>query len=96
MATKKDRRQNGYSTPWATVSRKALIENGLFIDYAYNDWDDYRDGFRDWFSDFKKIKKIDIGYRKVYDESYDKRIRMNLKQKRLLERRKARKKLRRL
>jgi hypothetical protein len=91
MKTQKARRQSGYSTPYATVSNKALIENDLFINPEYNDWDDYRDGFRDWFSDFKKIKKVDKGRRKIYGKSYEKRIRMNKKQKRLLEVRKARK-----
>lgn len=90
MVTQKDRRKNGYSTPLATVSRKALVENDLFINPIYNDWDDYRDGFRDWFRDFKKIKKIGC-CRKHYGEIYDKRIRMNKKQKRLLRIRKTRK-----
>lgn len=90
MVTQKDRRKNGYSTPLATVSKKGLIENDLFINPVYDDWDDYRDGFRDWFRDFKKIKKIGC-CRKHYGEIYDKRIRMNKKQKRLLKIRKARK-----
>ena len=91
MVTQKDRRKNGYVTPLATVSGKALVENDLFINPIYDDWDDYRDGFRDWFRDFKKIKKIDCSYRKHYGEIYDKRMRMNKKQKKLLMIRKARK-----
>jgi hypothetical protein len=91
MVTQKDRRKNGYSTPLATVSGKALVENDLFINPVYDDWDDYRDGFRNWFRDFKKIKKIDYGYKKQYEEIYDKRMRMNKKQNRLLRIRKARK-----
>ncbi|MBI2657138.1 hypothetical protein HYX08_00415 [Candidatus Woesearchaeota archaeon] len=87
MVTQKDRRKNGYATPLATVSGKALVENDLFINPIYDDWDDYRDGFRD----FKKIKNIDCSYRKYYDELYDKRMRMNKKQKKLLRIRKARK-----
>jgi hypothetical protein len=90
MVTQKDRRKNGYSTPLATISKKDLIENDLFINSLYDDWDDYRDGFRDWFRDFKKIKKIDNGYREFNDQLYDKRIRMNRKQKCLLKRRKFR------
>ena len=91
MVTQKDRRKSGYLTPLATVSRKAIVENDLFINPVYDDWDDYRDGFRDRFRDFKKIKNIDCSYRKYYDNIYDKRMRMNKKQKRLLRIRKARK-----
>lgn len=91
MVTQKDRRKSGYYTPWAAISKKSLIENDLFIDSFYDDWDNYRDGFRDWFRDFKKIKKVDIGYRNFNDKLYDKRLRMNMKQKRLLQIRKARK-----
>lgn len=91
MATQKDRRKSGYSTPWATISKKALMENYLFINFLYDDWDNYRDGFRDWFRDHKKIKKIDSSYRKFNDYLYYKRIYMNMKQKRLLKIREARK-----
>lgn len=91
MGTQKDRRKSGYSTPWATISNKALIENELFISSIYDEWDNYRDGFRDWFGDFKKIKKINIGCRKFNDRLYDKRMRMNRKQIKFLQIRKARK-----
>jgi hypothetical protein len=91
MVTQKDRRKNGYHTPLATISRKALIENDLFINPIYDDWDDYRDGFRNWFRDFKKIKKIDYGRKNFNERLYEKRMRMNMKQKRLLSIRKARK-----
>ena len=87
MVTQKDRRKSGYYTPWISISKKALIENDLFIDSFYDEWDNYRDGFRDWHRDFKKIKKVDIGYRKFNDKLYDKRIRMNKKQKKFLKRR---------
>ena len=90
MVTKKHRRHSGHVFPRPTISKKELIKNDLFIDSFYDDWEDYRDGFRDWHSDFKKIKNIDIGKSSVYDELYEKRIRMNKKQKRLLRRRKAR------
>lgn len=92
MVTQKDRRKSGYYTPWTAISKNSLIENDLVIDSFYDEWSNYRDGFRDWLRDFKKIKKIDIGYRKFNDQLYDKRIRMNGKQKKLLKRRRAMKK----
>ena len=91
MVTQKDRRKSGYFTPWATISKKNIFENDLFIDTFYDEWNNYRDGFRDWFGDFKKIKKIDPSYRKFNELMYDKRMHMNMKQKRLLQIRKARK-----
>lgn len=92
MVTKKDRRHSGYVTPRATISKKSLIENDLLIDIFYDDWEDYRDGFRDYLSDYKKIKKIRYERCKPLDDGVvQKRIRMNNKQKELLKRRKARK-----
>lgn len=90
MATQKDRRQNGYISPKATISKKDLLENDLFIIPIYDDWKDYRDGVRDWFRDFKKIKKIHFKRRRYFCiDFFEKRIRMNLKQKKLLKRRRA-------
>ena len=57
MKTKKVRRHSGYYTPNLTVSKKELVENDLFVGMYYDDWIDYRDGQRDVYSDFKKIKK---------------------------------------
>ena len=92
MVTRKDRRHSGYVTPEPTVSKKDLIKYDLFVDPFYDDWCDYRDGFRDFISDFKKIKRA---YRTrgkyLCQEVIKKRIRMNLKQKRLLKRRQAKK-----
>ena len=87
MVTRKDRRQSGRRTPQATISQKDLIENNLFIDVFYDDWEDYRDGFRDWFRDFKKIKNVKD---KHWCHLFEKRIQMNKKQKKLLQRRKTR------
>jgi len=92
MVTKKDRRHSGYINPDATISKKDLIKNNLFINPFYDGWCNYRDSFRDWFNDFKKIKKINPKLKSFYKELYEKRIRMNKKQKRLLKRRKAMKK----
>ena len=91
MVTKKNRRHSGHVTPKATISKKDLIKYDLFIDMFYDEWQNYRDGFRDWYSDFKKIKRINPSKIFFNDELFKKRIRMNLKQKKLLTRRKIRK-----
>ena len=83
---KKKRRHSGWICPQATISKKEIFKNDLFIDMYYDDWEDHRDGFREWYKDFKKIKKIPS--KKCYfSELTIKRIRMNAKQKRLLKRR---------
>lgn len=46
---------------------------------------------REWFGDFKKIKDIDMGYKRFNRHLFEKRMRMNRKQKILLMVRKARK-----
>lgn len=80
----------GYVTPEPTVSKKDLIKYDLFVDPFYDDWCNYRDGFRDFISDFKKIKNIHRARGKyLCEEVIEKRIRMNLKQKKLLKRRQA-------
>ena len=84
----KKRRHSGYITPRLTISKKDLIETDLFANPFYDDWEDYRDGFRDWFSDFKAIKKIKD---KHWSDLIEKRTKMNEKQKKLLDRRQARK-----
>ena len=91
MVTKKDRRHSGYVTPRATISCKALIKYDLFINDFYDDWTDYRDGFRNWFKDFKLIKKIKFGEFSYNHDVVAKRLQMNKKQKILLRRRKLRK-----
>ncbi|MGV8172043.1 MAG: hypothetical protein ACP5OA_05100 [Candidatus Woesearchaeota archaeon] len=88
MYTKKDRRHRGYVSPIGTVSKKDLIKYDLFINDFYDDWEDRRDGFRDWYRDFKMIKNIQ---KRADDESVNKRLRMNKKQEKLLKIRKARK-----
>ncbi len=89
MARKRWKRKSGYVAPQPTISFKEIIEEGFFINPIYNDWLDYRDGARDWYGDFKTIKKIGSKSKHRYDESVWKRIQMNLKQKKLLQRRKA-------
>lgn len=84
MVTKKDRRHSGYITPRAMISKKDMIKHDLFIDMLYDDWLNYRDSFRDWYRDFKTIKRINQSVLFFNEEMYKKRERMNLKQRRLL------------
>lgn len=88
MAKKRRARKSGYVTPFLTVSKKNLMSEDLFVNRFYDDWEDYRDGFRDWYKDFKQIKKIHprIGS----EERVNIRISMNKKQKILTKRRKKR------
>jgi len=89
MTTKKDRRHDGYVTPRATIPKKLLIKYHLFIDEFYDDWQDYRDSMRNWFGDFKKIKRIPVKQTRYTDnETVLKRLQMNKKQMRLAKRRK--------
>ncbi|MBW2975998.1 hypothetical protein KY347_00975 [Candidatus Woesearchaeota archaeon] len=86
---KRWKRKSGYFTPRLAISKKDLIKYDLFINPYYDDWNDYRDGLRDWYGDFKKIKRIDPGVACYREDLYKKRIKMNLKQKSLLKRRQA-------
>ena len=89
MANNKVRRQSGYYTPKPTISKKELIENDLFVNEEYNEWRNFRDGFRNWFDDSKTIKKIQRYL--PFFKGREKKIKMNEKQKKLLKRRKTRK-----
>jgi hypothetical protein len=90
MVSLKDRRHSGRYTPRTNISRKELIANNIEIGIEYSDWRDHRDGFRDWYNDFKQIKIHPRCYKKrVYGETLEKRIRMNKKQELLLKRRRA-------
>ena len=91
MAQKRWKRKSGYVTSDLTIPKKELIE-GLCVNLFYDDWNDWRDGLRDWFRDFKLIKKINSQQHKYAgEELLTKRVRMNKKQERLLKRRRARK-----
>ncbi|MBI2146592.1 hypothetical protein HYU22_04590 [Candidatus Woesearchaeota archaeon] len=91
MARRRWKRKSGYITPNLVISKKELLENDLFLNPVYDDWADWRDGFRDWFRDFKLIKPIPSRvYKYMSEDVRAKRIRMNQKQQRLLTRRKAR------
>ena len=89
---KRWKRKSGYLTPDLTISKKDLFKYDLFVNPYYDDWVDWRDGFRDYINDYKKIKRIHKTKGKYLSEDViKKRILMNMKQKRLLKRRKARK-----
>ena len=88
MVSKKDRRHSGYVTPQATISQNDLERYDMFIRPFYDDWEDCRDGFRDWFRDFKLIKQINKNLRyRMSSELVEKRLKMNRKQRKLLIRR---------
>ena len=77
--TKKDRRHSGRYYPRPTTNDP---EAQAYIQEEYDDWDNYRDGFRNWQGDGKKILRIN-------NEKYlwsDKVKYMNAKNKRLLKR----------
>ena len=73
------------------LSKKEMLENDLFLEDFYDDWEDYRDGMRDKFGDFKKIKSVHPRYKRHNPELYKKRLERNRKQRKLLSIRKARK-----
>ena len=87
---KRWKRKSGYVTPNLTISKKELVREELFVSPYYDDWVDWRDGFRDWYCDFKTIKNLKGRLWGGNDETYEKRVKMNKKQKKLLRRRKAR------
>jgi len=91
MVRKRWKRKSGYVTPQPTISFKEIIQEGFFLNPFYDDWSDWRDGARNWYQDFKLIKRIYHQKNIYHQELIDKRIRMNQKQKRLIQRRKARK-----
>ncbi|MBI2147616.1 hypothetical protein HYU19_04005 [Candidatus Woesearchaeota archaeon] len=90
MVRKRWKRKSGYGTPAPTISKKELLNHDFFLNPLYNDWDDWRDGFRDWYRNFKAIKNVQLKKGKhLNEEIIKKRLRMNQKQERLLKRRKA-------
>lgn len=92
MISTKDRRNSGKYTPTTDISKKELLANNIEIPAEYDDWNNYRDGFRDWYRDGKMIKNsYKRKYHKYHSENDIKRTALNNKQKRLLKIRAARK-----
>ena len=56
--SKKDRRHSGWIYPDSTLRcpKKYIIDNCLEPTPFYDDWKERRDGFRDYITDWKKIK----------------------------------------
>jgi hypothetical protein len=85
MVSKKDRRHSGWISIEYPFSKKEMIKYNILPQLHYSDWDDWRDGQRDYLYDYKLIKKVPSW---ADDEIRTKR---NAKQKKLLKRRKAKK-----
>ena len=82
--TTKIRRHSGRITPETTIKgkKKEIIDDCLDPQEFWDDWEDYRDGQRDYIRDGKKIKRLD---KKLLPPE---RIALNKKNKILLRRRK--------
>lgn len=98
MKSRKERRHSGRVTPQTTIKNmkfsdinKQCLEPQEFWD----DWQDYRDGQRNWISDGKKIKlndnELKQAHQKLQVPALKKRLERNLKNKKLLKIRKVRK-----
>ena len=85
----KDRRRSGWVTPRLTIKtkHKEIVQECLEPQPFYDDWNNYRDGMRDWRRDRTKIKPLHL--LKEFDDK--ELIQNNLKLKRLLQRRVAKK-----
>ena len=94
--TKKIRRHSGRVTSRSTLkaSKKWIIDNCLEPQEFWDDWNDYRDGFRDWHADYTKFKKH-CGLRRFCDWCHIRARIINPKLKLMLKRRKAMKEGRR-
>ena len=79
--SKKDRRHNGWVYPNSTLRcpKQYIIDNCLEPEPYWNDWGEYRDGFRDWRGDWKKIKKVESSLCHYPDEDLTEREEVLLK-----------------
>lgn len=80
---KRWKRKSGYVNGALCIPKKELTAYDLFCDDWYSDWDDWRDGLRDVYSDFKRILKLPRAW-----DGFDIRMKRNEKQFMLLRRRK--------
>lgn len=57
VVSKKDRRHSGWIYPYSTLrcSNKFILEHCLEPEPYWDDWKEYRDGFRNYRTDWKKI-----------------------------------------
>ena len=86
VVTRKTRRHDGRVFPGFKGRKEELFEQGLDPEVYWDDWEDYRDGFRNP-KDRKKIRKIYGSFAKYFDIR-----RWNKKLKLLILRRKAKRK----
>lgn len=87
------KRQSGRVTPKSTikVKKKELIKECLEPKEYYDDWINYRDGFRDYYKDLTKIKRKFMRIFKLNDNFLEKIRKNNKKLKKLLKIRKLKK-----
>jgi len=85
MATKRDRRHNGYVTPDTCVAPGLLMKYGLdqLIVPYYDDWEDYRDGQRNRWKDGSQLKRGEFFFRHCSCEACAKRLKLNRKIRRM-------------
>jgi len=95
MINKKVRRHSGWVEPRVTIKapKGYILDNCLEPKPYYDEWMNYRDGYRDFLKDgTKKKKESFINMWRTFDGSVAKKLkRNNHKIKRLLRRRKIRK-----
>ena len=62
MISKKDRRHSGWCMPHSTIDmpKKWLIDNCLEPQIFWDDWNEYRDGYRDYIGDRTRKKKVNF------------------------------------
>lgn len=58
--SKKQRRHSGWTTPNSTIRmpKNYIIDNCLEPQIFWDNWNDYRDGYRDYLGDRSKKKKL--------------------------------------
>jgi hypothetical protein len=73
--SRKDRRNSGRVYPKIWGPQKILDEDGVPVDWYWDDWVDYRDGFRDriyaFGYTFKECKQFDKEMKKKIKEKYE-------------------------
>lgn len=98
--SQKKRRHSGWVTPQATVnlSRQEMVDQALEPNPFYDDWEDYRDGQRNFHGDRTKFKKTDKLWHHSVGECDSCRVLLknNKKLKLLYKRRLAKKEMQKL
>jgi hypothetical protein len=63
----KVKKAKGRVQPKLLIPKKIAIEEGLEVPVYWSDWDDYRDGTRDWFKDRSRYHRI-VLHNRHFDE----------------------------